>query len=177
MFGPPSPSEPVAPAGVGGGHAASGSGFTPLRPAGLAVDGYVEAWRRPTAGNLSPYLGRRGRPRSQRDGARSAYATRSTKKMGRRAPFLSERRDLNPRPLDPQSSALPGCATFRLAAEFTCGSVTAQRPLIFDGGRIPGVQQGIPAHPSGHCGPAHAAGWHWWRPANVQIRRYLTACS
>ena len=29
-------------------------------------------------------------------------------------PFcLSERRDLNPRPLEPHSSALPGCATFR----------------------------------------------------------------
>ena len=25
----------------------------------------------------------------------------------------SERRDLNPRPLSPQNSALPGCATFR----------------------------------------------------------------
>ena len=25
----------------------------------------------------------------------------------------SERRDLNPRPLEPHSSALPGCATFR----------------------------------------------------------------
>ena len=28
-------------------------------------------------------------------------------------PFLSGRRDLNPRPLDPQSSALPNCATAR----------------------------------------------------------------
>ena len=27
---------------------------------------------------------------------------------------LSERRDLNPRPLDPQSSTLPDCATFRI---------------------------------------------------------------
>ena len=27
--------------------------------------------------------------------------------------FLSERRDLNPRPLAPQASALPGCATLR----------------------------------------------------------------
>ncbi len=27
--------------------------------------------------------------------------------------FLSERRDSNPRPLAPQASALPGCATLR----------------------------------------------------------------
>jgi hypothetical protein len=31
---------------------------------------------------------------------------------------LSERRDLNPRPLAPQASALPGCATFRVTSPF-----------------------------------------------------------
>ncbi len=31
---------------------------------------------------------------------------------------LSERRDLNPRPLAPQASALPGCATFRVISRY-----------------------------------------------------------
>ena len=30
----------------------------------------------------------------------------------------SERRDLNPRPLHPQCSALPGCATLRLRGDY-----------------------------------------------------------
>ena len=32
----------------------------------------------------------------------------------------SERRDLNPRPLHPQCSALPGCATLRQGSNYTC---------------------------------------------------------
>src|SRR5438132_13961129 len=36
-------------------------------------------------------------------------------------PTWSGRRDLNPRPLDPQSSALPGCATPRRSSNRTHG--------------------------------------------------------
>tara|TARA_Y100001970_G_scaffold175299_1_gene213823 strand:+ start:721 stop:864 length:144 start_codon:yes stop_codon:yes gene_type:complete len=35
------------------------------------------------------------------------------KKVGKESIKWSERRDLNPRPLVPQTSALPGCATLR----------------------------------------------------------------
>src|SRR5438552_17746432 len=37
----------------------------------------------------------------------------------------SGRRDLNPRPLDPQSSALPGCATPRRSSNRTQGRIHA----------------------------------------------------
>ena len=40
--------------------------------------------------------------------------------------FWSERRDSNPRPLDPQSSALPGCATLRTARSPRIPGVPAQ---------------------------------------------------
>src|SRR5690606_40908003 len=40
--------------------------------------------------------------------------------------FWSERRDLNPRPLDPQSSALPGCATLRTGQTPNYSGVPAQ---------------------------------------------------
>ena len=58
------------------------------------------------------------------------------------APLVSERRDLNPGPLEPHSSALPGCATLRCTAMYyttTCISLPAWARLRSATGSAPAV--------------------------------------
>lgn len=57
-----------------------------------------------------------GRPRGARSSARSAKAVRCLECSPIQQRLWSERPDSNRRPLDPQSSALPSCATLRTAA-------------------------------------------------------------
>src|SRR5690606_23292791 len=66
--------------------------------------------------------------------------------------YWSERRDSNPRPLDPQSSALPGCATLRTASSLSQHCMPAQGVICLPHGyglAVPGLSR----HPANdpHC--------------------------
>ena len=71
--------------------------------------------------------------------------------IGSKGETWSGRRDLNPRPLDPQSSALPDCATARTGAWFSPGAADrrCRKPRKRLGGSTAGTRQG----PAGNRGP------------------------
>ena len=93
--------------------------------------------------------------------AKTPGSRRRTTKTARRNPsgFSSGWRDLNPRPLDPQSSALPSCATARIqfVAVATCRTIAHLSTGAQTGPRGP-RHKAVVAVPScsacGSCTPA-----------------------
>src|ERR1700737_2382101 len=63
------------------------------------------------------------RPCETRSAFRVTASLLAEFKLGRLGPKKSGRRDLNPRPPDPQSGALPSCATPRWSSNRTDGPV------------------------------------------------------